>query len=371
MNEKEQMEYLKKENSPKFRGVIIAEVFMTLMFVGFVFFYLLPTLRGLTGNNQKSKTPEIEEYTPNYNEKYTTAISTNNKIYLLDENLEDIWTYSIDKSISGLKMYDNNIYFLYEGKIKKINITTKEEEEKNISSMFSEYWDLIGVNKNTIIVGKKVDIYQINNINNNTYDESKDYKKLKLESGNKETFINDIIYYTDESSNNIIAYNIKNKKKETIDKKGRIVKIDNNGFIYVNSANKYIMYNGITKEKTYIMEGNQYALSSGPTFPMDLYKDKVYIVKDNTLYIALYNEFTELYKFSLNSDEQIQGLIVLNKNKVLLLKYINNGSPCQNDVCGPTGEYKNIILDLKTKEIKELNNQDVIYCDSFRTQHLY
>ena len=113
-------------------------------------------------------------------------------------------------------------------------------------------------------------------------------------------------------------------------------------------------YNTIDESKTLIMTGGEHAYSARDIRAYTLYNNEAYIIIDNTFYTIKEDNKTELYKFELQNDESITDIIAFKDNKFFVTKYINNGPPCYSDVCGPTGDNVYYLLNLNTKELKEI-----------------
>ncbi len=331
-----------------------------------------------TNNQQETNNTTNNETTNNTNEtkqetksKAVVAIGKNKKVGLFDENFNLIWSHDTSDYIpyGDVAIDGNYVYFAVHesgsdstmiANLYRVDIEKQELENLDIKLKHPWY---IHAENNQLLYNSLYSYYLLD-IN------TKKDELLEVEGNNKDAFINGNLLYTKKDGESLNIYNLKTKEDKKIDDRARIVRSSNTSILYVNSENKYYLYNVKDDSKTFILTGGDYALTSGDSFSIELYKNTVYVVKNNTLYTVKNDKMTELYKFSLKEDESVSEVIVLGNNKYVLQKYIDNGPPCTSDICGPTGEFRHIILNLNTKTVEEIETNEWLTADGYVVEYV-
>ncbi len=374
LKEEPVVETEKKKGNP-LGPVVVVLVAIIVLLIGYLIFIHPAVLEMMKEKDtpteekeKKEETKEEQKEENNKEEKETTpsqeiskttpvvAVGNNKRIGLFDENYNLVWSHDTedyipysDVSAAGEYAYygvhqDNKRFKIY-----RVNIKTKNIEDLNIEVNDVWHYDVDG---NLLLITSLYDYYLINL-------DTKTQEQLEIHGNNATAFINETVYYTDKDTQNLRAYNIKTKEDKVLEENGRIVAKSSSSILYVNSDNKYYLYNGKEKSKTFIRQGGEYALQSGDyNIILTLYKNTVYAIKDKALYTIKEDNLTKIADFNLKEDESIQEILVLSDNKFLLRKYIDNGEPCTSDTCGPTGDFKNVVFDKNKKELKEVGNDD-------------
>ncbi len=107
---------------------------------------------------------------------------------------------------------------------------------------------------------------------------------------------------------------------------------------------------------------------SGLNYPIHLYNNKVYLIKENKLENIIDKEI--LYTYNLKENEIIKDFLMLDEDKfVLKIFVIDKSVVCEDDICDPVGETKYILINNK-KEQGIDDNIDILN-DDFEFEYIY
>ena len=313
------------------------------------------------------KKEEKEEKKEEVVEPKNAIVISDNKehISLLDDNFDKVWGYKVKdiQNYYNITRVDGNyIYYVDGDKLYRYDYVNEKNEDLEIT--MKDYW-FFEVSGDDLIYNVLYDIYYVNLKDKKT-------SKLSIQSNNSIALIDGLLFYTNKNDGSLKMYNLSTKENTMIDKKARILEANKNSVLYVNEDNKYMIYNIEDKKSTLAIQGWEYALSSGDNYPIHLYNNKVYAIKEDTL--AIYNEDKEekVYTHKFNKDEEIHDFIMLNENKVLLIvNYLDPDIKCESEYCDPVGELKFILVDIKNKKEKEVKNNSELFDEESDLQYIY
>ena len=304
-------------------------------------------------NNQKTNNQEQNnQQETKIKEKYVVISDTSSIIYQLNDKFEKVWEYKVKNKTNVyniVEAYKNYIYYTDNDMLYRRNINTNEVENLNIE--LKDYW-FFSVDDNSVIYNVLFDVYHVDL-------STKKQTKLDIQENNKSALINGIYYYT--ADNSLKTYNLSTKEKTIIDNKARILEYNSEYILFVNSNDDIYLYNGNDKEKKKVIN-IQYAYSSGPHYPLHIYKDTVYYIEKNEIKDLINNKV--LYTYNLKDNQEITKSIRLSEDKILLDIFTNDGKPCTSDICGPSGYDSYVIVDLKNNTVTDVNeNTDILEFD--------
>lgn len=321
-------------------GIIIFILVISVAIGGF--------LIGTSINKKEEVSDKIDNNKETEKEiKDTIVISnTSNLIYELNSNFDLVWSYKV-KNVSNyfniVKVDGEYIYFTDNDKLYRRNYNTDVVEDLDIE--MKDYWHF-HVDGDTLIYDILFDVYKVDLT-------TKKQVKLDIKSNNATCLINGIVYYTNKNDNSLSAYNLENKENIVIDNYARIVEYDDNNILYVNKDDEFILYSVKDGNKEKILQ-EEYAMTSGLSYPIHMYKGNVYTMENDSLDL-INGEKKSIYKHSLKDNEYITDFLFINENVILLHIFTEDTETvCETELCGPEGENKYYLVNIKTKEEKEI-----------------
>ena len=309
----------------------------------------------LINSNEEEKTQKEPAKQETEKKEKTGSIvisNTRNLIYEINEDLEVIWKYEVknETNVYNIARVDGDyIYYTDNDQLYRRNYKTNETEDLGVT--LYDYW-FFYVEGNTVIYDKLFEVYQVDLT-------TKETTKLDIQNNNQEALINGVFYYSNNLDNTISAYNLSTKENTVIEQKGRIVEYNKDNILYINANNEYILYS-VKDGKKEVVLYDEYALLSGINYPIHLYENKVYTMEKNSLDV-ISGKKESIYTHSFGENETAFDFIFLSDTKILLTTFVEDKTvPCQDEICGPTGDYKYYIVDLNTKEFKEVDENHEI-----------
>ena len=304
-----------------------------------------------------NKEPEVKES----NDSIVIS-NTSDLIYELNEKYEVLWSYKV-KEVSNYynisRVDGDYIYFTDNDMLYRRNYVTGEVE--NLEIELKDYWNF-HVSGDYLIYDVLFDIYQVNL-------KTKEQTKLTVQGENEEALINGVLYYTSKEDSSISSYNLETKEIIKLEDEGRIEEYNSEYILYVTGNDTYVLYSVEDGSKQKILQ-EDFAHSSGLNYPIHMYDGKVYTMEKDTLEM-IGETNTNVYKREVKEKETIQDFIFLSENKVLLSIFVESSdSECQADICGPEGEFVYYVVDLNTKEEKEITEYIDVFDVDYEFYHI-
>ena len=295
--------------------------------------------------------------------KYSVVISNERDlIYEVDDNYQVLWTYNIKDStnVYNITRVDGEYIYYVDGDIlHRRNYNTGDIE--NLEIELKDYWNF-HVDGNNVVYNVLFDLYHVDLT-------TKKETKLTITTDNQDALINGIIYFTNKVDGTLSTYNLETKEIVKLEDSGRIEEYNKDGILYVNGNDEYIYYNVKNSTKQKILK-QEHAHSSGLNYPIHIYNNKVYTMEKDVLTIVGETK-EEVYKRVLKDNEQVTDFIFISNNKILLSMFVmDDESTCEADICEPEGDYKYYLVDLKTKEEKEITEHVDVFDVSYEVYNI-
>ena len=313
---------------------------------------------GLLFNNKNTMNTSKEtnnEQETQIKDEYVVISNTSDKIYLVNDKYEKIWEYNVKNKSNYyniVKVYKNYIYYTDNDILYRKNINTNENENLNIE--MKDYW-FFNADDNYVVYNVLFDVYQVEL-------STKKQTKLNIQHNNNDALVNGVFYYSDREDSSLKSYNLSTEEKTTIDKKARVLEYNSEYIMYANDSDDVYLFNANTKDKKKVANiKNVY--SSGSYKPLHLYKNTIYYIENNEIKDLVNNQV--LYTYNLKDNQEITESIRLSEDKFLLDEFTSDGKPCTGDICGPSGDDKYVLVDIKNNTITELTQN----IDILRTEH--
>ena len=292
--------------------------------------------------------------------KPALVISNNEKIYLLNDNFKIVWNYKISgeqAKYNCIRIDGEYLYFTDGEKLYKKYLNSDKIEDLNVN--LPNYW-YFNISGDNLIYSNVDKIHYINLKNKNDLN-------INIESNNTDTIIKNNIYYTDKNTENLNYYNIDTNEVTKLFDSARIEEYDKDSLLIINENNDIILYN-TNDNISNVLFNEEYSYISGLNYPIHLYNNKVYLIRENKLENIIDKEI--LYTYNLKENEIIKDFLMLDKDKfVLKIFVIDKSVVCEDDICDPVGETKYILINNK-KEQGIDDNIDILN-DDFEFEYIY
>ena len=317
----------------------------------------------ITGCDKKKDEKKEEPKKEETKITYTALSNERDQIYLLNDNYEKVWSYklSVTENFYNIIRIDGDyLYYTEDDNLYRRNIKSDAEEKLDIK--LKDYWNF-HIDGDYLIYDVLYDLYQVNL-------KTKESTKLTIQTSNEEALINGVLYYTAKKDNNLYSYNLETKEEKLISEKTRIEEYDKDSLIYVTEKGDCYLYSPKEDKQEKILS-NKSSYGAHFDYPIHLYNNKVYAMEKDTLQIISDNK-EDVYKYELKEHEYINNFIILSENKVLLVVFVEDvNAKCESEICGPQGDNKYILVDIKNKEEKEIKEYIDVLENTFEIRHAY